>query len=172
MSIPTLMTAHLVLRGFREDDLDAVAEMYADNDYARFITPDGKPYTRAISWRTLCGFAGHWALRGYGFWGVEEKASRKLIGSVGCHFPEGWPAKEVGWSIHKAHWGKGYATEAARAALHYAANTLRWPHAIHVINPANVRSAAVAAKLGSVREDVWLRDGVELHLYGQDLKPD
>lgn len=170
MSIPVLSTARLTLRGFREDDFDAVAAMYADPDFARFITINGQPYGPEMSWRTLCTMTGHWTLRGYGMWALEEKASGILVGFAGPHYPAGWPDREVGWAVAKPHWGKGYATEAARAGIDYAANVLHWPHVIHVINPANARSIAVAERLGSKPERTWPRDGKELTLYGQDLK--
>jgi RimJ/RimL family protein N-acetyltransferase len=167
MNIPELTTARLRLRGFRAEDIDAVAAMYAEEEFARFITPEGKALTRPLSWRSMATMSGHWMLRGYGMWAVDEKSSGAMIGFVGTHFPEGWPAQEVGWAIAKPHWGKGYAVEAARASMDYAFTTLHWPRAIHVINPENARSISVALKLGSVRDGTWNRDGKELWLYAQ-----
>ncbi len=63
--------------------------------------------------------------------------------------PEGWPGTEVGWGIVRAHWGKGYATEAAAAAIDWVFEELGWDEVIHVIAPDNVASQRVAAKLGS-----------------------
>jgi RimJ/RimL family protein N-acetyltransferase len=168
-SFPELSTERLLMRGFGESDFDALVAMYAEPDFARFITFNGQPYGVGMAWRTICTMTGHWVLRGYGMWAVEEKSSRTLVGFVGPHFPADWPAQEIGWAIAKTHWGKGYATEAARAAMAYAAQTLKWRHVIHVINPENVRSAAVALKLGSKPEGTWQREGKELTLYGQDL---
>ncbi|MBL8644271.1 MAG: GNAT family N-acetyltransferase [Rhodospirillaceae bacterium] len=158
------------MRAFQEPDIAGVVAMYADEDFSRFITFDGKPYGRENSWRSMSNIMGHWALRGYGMWAVVETASNDLVGFAGPHFPEGWPAKEVGWAIGKDYWGKGYATEAAQAAMDYARTALKWPHVIHVINPLNTRSITVAERLGSAREGQWIRDGKELWLYGQDLK--
>lgn len=169
MSIPVHTTERLILRGFRESDVDAMTVIYSDPDVAQFITFDGKPQNREYAWRVMTNHTGHWGLRGYGMWGVEEKASGLLIGIVGPHFPETWPGQEVGWAIARSHWGRGYATEAARASIDYAARVLRWSHVIHVINPINVRSIAVAEKLGSRREGTWQRDEKELLIYGQDI---
>ncbi len=166
---PELNTARLLLRGFQDTDFEAVAAMYAEPDFAQFITFNGQPYGIDMAWRTICTMAGHWVLRGYGFWAVEEKSSGALVGFVGPHYPADWPGQEVGWAIAKPHWGKGYATEAARAAIDYAARVLGWRHVIHVIHPDNVRSAAVALKLGSKPESTWVRNDKDLTLYGQDL---
>ena len=63
--------------------------------------------------------------------------------------PEGWPGHEVAWILAREAWGKGYATEAATAAMDWAVDTLGWSDIIHVIDPANAASIAVATKLGS-----------------------
>lgn len=167
MNIPELTTARLKLRGFRAEDINAIAPMYAEDDFARYITQEGKALSRPIAWRSMAQMAGHWALRGFGMWVVEENETKQPIGFVGTHCPEGWPDTEVGWAIAKPHWGKGYATEAARASLVYAFTVLKWTRAIHVIDPANERSIAVAEKLGSHRDGVWNRDGKELLIYAQ-----
>jgi RimJ/RimL family protein N-acetyltransferase len=167
MTIPTLATERLIMRDFRADDIDAMASIYSDEDVARFITMDGKPQSRENAWRSMATMMGHRALRGYGMWAVEEKTTSQLIGFVGPHFPEGWPGQEIGWAIAKTKWGLGYATEAARASLDYAFKTLRWPRAIHIINPLNTRSIVVAEKIGSRKENVWIRDGKELLIYAQ-----
>jgi RimJ/RimL family protein N-acetyltransferase len=170
MIIPRIETEHLILRAFCEADMDAMASMYADTEVPRFITPDGLPKDREYAWRTMTNLMGHWMLRGFGMWAVEEKASGRLAGYVGPYYPETWPDKEIGWTIARELWGKGYASEAARAALAYARDTLKWPRVIHVIDPANLRSVAVAERLGSKRVGAWERYGKPLHLYGQDLK--
>lgn len=68
---------------------------------------------------------GHWALRGYGQWVVERKADATLLGRCGLWNPEGWPGLELGWKVARGAWGDGYATEAARAAMHWAFTACR-----------------------------------------------
>src|SRR5438270_8909308 len=95
---------------------------------------------------------GHWQLRGFGLWAVEERETGLLAGRAGCWRPEGWPGLEVGWTLRREFWGRGYATEAARAALGHAFTALRQTHVISLIRPENARSLAVARRLGMCHE--------------------
>jgi RimJ/RimL family protein N-acetyltransferase len=166
-TIPTLETSRLTLRVFRADDIEAMAQIYADPDVARYITMDGLPQSRLNAWRSMTNIMGHWALRGFGMWAVELKARQELIGFMGPHFPESWPGEEIGWALAQAHWGHGYATEGVKACLDYAFDVLKWPKVIHIINPANTRSIAVAEKVGSTKVDTWKMGERELLIYGQ-----
>lgn len=147
IEIPTLTTDRLILRAFRDDDLDAYAEMCADPEVMRYLG-EGKTLSRADAWRQLAFFVGHWALRGFGLWALEEKASGRFIGRAGLLQPEGWPGFEVGWTLARPWWGKGYATEAAREALRYAFDELDRDHVISIIRPDNLPSIRVAERLG------------------------
>ena len=102
------------------------------------------------AWRALCMILGHWRLRGYGFFTVEDKVSGAWVGRVGPWYPHGWVAPEIGWSITRAHWGKGYGPEAAAASMDFVFEQLGWDRVIHLIHPDNANSQAVARKLGSV----------------------
>jgi RimJ/RimL family protein N-acetyltransferase len=146
---PRLETERLVLRAIDADrDFEAYAAMMADEETARFI---GGVQERAAAWRAMCSILGHWQVRGYGFFAVEEKGTGELVGRVGPWFPEGWPAREVGWTIVRSRWGRGYAVEAATAALDWVFDGLGWEAAIHTIQPENTPSIGVATKLGAVR---------------------
>jgi RimJ/RimL family protein N-acetyltransferase len=160
----TLATERLVLRMFRESDLDAYAQMCADPEVMRYIT--GVPMTRDEAWRNMALVLGHWQLRGFGLWAVEERASGLLAGRVGCWQPEGWPGLEVGWSLLRAFWGLGYATEAAQAALNHAFVGLRQTHVISLIQPENARSVRVARRLGMRREGQADLLGYAVLVYG------
>ena len=91
---------------------------------------------------------GHWQLRGYGLWAAELKETGALVGRIGLHDPEGWPAFEVGWLIDKAQWGRGLATEGGAAAIDFAFQRLNRPHVASLIRPGNAASIRVAEKLG------------------------
>ncbi len=108
--------------------------------------------TRDEAWRNMALVLGHWQLRGFGLWAVEERASGLLAGRVGCWRPEGWPGLEVGWSLLRAFWGLGYATEAGRATLNHAFCELGETHVVSLIQPENARSIRVARRLGMRRE--------------------
>jgi RimJ/RimL family protein N-acetyltransferase len=71
-----------------------------------------------------------------------------LVGRIGFWNPEGWPDFELGWMLRRAFWGRGYATEAARAALGVAFTQLDRPHVISLIHPDNAASIRVARRLG------------------------
>ena len=156
--IPVLVTERLRLRSFRSEDIDAWAAMMADPDVARYIAP--APMTREESWRSIAGSLGHWQLRGYGTWAVERKSDRAMLGRVGMINPEGWPGLEIGWTLGKPYWGKGYATEAAAVAMRYAFLTQPVAKLISCIDPDNVASQAVALRLGESKgERTALRVG-------------
>lgn len=161
----TLETDRLVLRQFRESDLDAYSEICADSEVMRYVGA-GQPLTRAETWRSIATVLGHWQLRGFGLWAVETKADGQLIGRVGCWQPEGWPDFELGWLLGRAYWGRGYAIEAARASLHYAFATLGRSHVISLIKPGNQRSINVATRLGETLEGETGLFGDPVMIYG------
>ena len=147
--IPRLHTQRLVLREWRNSDLDAFAAFYGDADVMRYL--GGDTLARNDAWRSMATAAGHWVLRGYGLWVVERQSDGAVIGRVGLINSEGWPGLEVGWTLGKPHWGQGYATEAARAAMAYGFLTQPVEKLISLIDPDNKPSQAVAQRLGESR---------------------
>ena len=163
-----LETERLLLRMFRESDLDAWAEICAQAMVMRYISC-GRTLSREEAWRDMALMLGHWQLRGYGLWAVEERPSGTLLGRIGCWRPEGWPGLEVGWMLGHQHWGHGYATEGARAALKYAFTVLKVPHVISLIYPENTPSVRLAHRLGEQLEgtmEISSIPGVQLSVYG------
>lgn len=148
MEIPQIVTDRLLLRAFRAEDLDAYADMVADPEVMRFLA-DGRPLGRSDAWRQLAMFAGHWQLRGFGVWAVEERATGKFVGRIGCFQPEGWPAFEIAYTLARPAWGKGYAREAAGVSLQYARETLGRTEIVSIIRPGNHASIRVATLLGA-----------------------
>jgi RimJ/RimL family protein N-acetyltransferase len=134
----------------RASDFDAYAEMCADPEVMRYIG-DGQPLARPLAWRNLAMMVGHWSLRGYGLWAAEERSSGVLVGRIGFWNPEGWPGFELGWMLRKAFWGRGYATEGARAALRHGFAGLGEAQVISLIHPDNATSIRVAQRLGERR---------------------
>jgi RimJ/RimL family protein N-acetyltransferase len=156
--IPCLQTDRLMLRAFTQEDLDEWAAIMGDPDVARYIAP--APMTRDEAWRSMASSLGHWLLRGYGTWAVELKSTGEMVGRVGMINPEGWPGLEIGWTLGKAAWGRGYATEAAAAAMRYAFLTQPVDRIISCIDPENRSSQAVAVRIGETRgERTALRVG-------------
>jgi RimJ/RimL family protein N-acetyltransferase len=142
--IPTITTDRLVLRAPRADDLPAFAAFYGSAD-ARHV---GGPQDEAETWRYLAQVIGHWQMRGFGRWMVEEKDTPGAIGLIGLHQPLDWPAPEVGWILWAGK-GKGYATEAAKRSRAYAQDTLGLTGLISCIDPENAVSKRVAERLGA-----------------------
>jgi len=145
-TVPAIETERLLLRLPRIEDFDAYAEMHAHEEAARHI---GGTLLRAPAWRKFLQMPGAWMMQGYAMFSVVEKSSGRWIGQAGPWQPEGWPGTEVGWAFHPAAWGKGYATEAATAAIDWAFAQLGWSEVIHSIAPANAPSQALARRLGS-----------------------
>ena len=141
-----LDTPRLILRPPRLEDLDPWTLMMQDEPTARFI---GGVMPRATCWRQLMTMIGSWHAHGFAMFSVIEKTSGRWIGRLGPWQPEGWPGTEIGWSIVRDCWGKGYAVEGAIAATDWAIATLRWTDIIHSIAPENLASQRVAEKLGS-----------------------
>jgi RimJ/RimL family protein N-acetyltransferase len=170
MVMVRLETERLILRMWREeDDFEPYARMCADPEVMRFL--GGQTFSRMEAWRHMALLVGHWHLRGYGHWAVEEKASGQMIGRIGFLYPVGWPDFEIGWTLAREHWGKGYAIEGARRALEYAFTELDREHVISLIHPENQGSIRVAERLGERVEGKAEMFGMELLVYGIDRTP-
>jgi RimJ/RimL family protein N-acetyltransferase len=170
MNVPELQTERLVMRGFRDEDLDALAELSADPEVTKWVgDPNG--LTREETWRRLAYFVGHWELRGFGQWALFEREGGRMVGRAGLLQPEGWPGLEVGWLVGREFWGRGYAPEAGRAAMDWAHEALGADHIISLIEDENERSARVAEKLGmTVEGRTRIVDGkFEVRIFGTDL---
>ena len=147
---PVIETDRLVLRRWCGADVAPNTAMLADPATARFITADGKPVTsELVGWRNAAVMSGHWVLHGFGMFVVEEKSTCEFVGRVGPWFPPGWPGFEVGWGIASGFRGKGYAIEAARAAIDWSFATFELDRIIHCIDRENTASQAVARRLGA-----------------------
>jgi len=165
-AIPTLETERLILRATRVDDFEAYADFYqSERSHHR-----GGPLDRSQAWEMFAAEVGHWVLRGYGLWSVDEKSSGAYCGLVGLYNPEGWPAPEVGWLVWEHHEGKGIAREAAIRARSYAFETLAWPQVASCIPEGNDRSIRLAERLGaSFDRRVARAGGVDLLVYVHPL---
>jgi RimJ/RimL family protein N-acetyltransferase len=161
--IPTVETARLRLRAFRENDLDAHATMLGDPEIVRFL--GGQVATREETWRRLLGGAGLWAVLGFGYWAIEERETGAYLGQIGfSDFKremtpsiEGLP--EIGWMLATSAQGKGIATEAAQGALGWADAALPGRRVVAIIDAANLASIRVAEKIGlSAREPALYKD--------------
>ena len=146
---PTLETENLILRPFKDDDVDDYFGVLDSPEVRRWLhIPES--LDRSDAWQQMAWFVGQWELRGTGHWALEEKKSGQFVGRAGLHRPErhDWPGVEVGWLLHPDYWGRGYATEAGAAAVRYGFEELQVDKLFSCILPENHRSQAVAKRLG------------------------
>ncbi|WP_298436419.1 GNAT family N-acetyltransferase [uncultured Jannaschia sp.] len=159
-AIAPLETERLELRVPVEADWPAHLA-FGLSDRMRFT---GGPTDRWGAWRSFTSMLGHWLLRGYGFWQVLEKRTGTRVGKVGVLFHDSWPEPELAWHLYDGATGKGYATEAARAARADAWNRLGLGPLMSPIDPENHASRAVAERLGARLEgtDALLGETAEI----------
>ncbi len=143
--VPQLETERLILRAHRESDIAAEIGFY-QSEASKMV---GGPMEANDVWRCISMMMGHWALRGYGFWALEEKATGTYVGRAGPWMPLGYDEPEIGWTLMNHATGKGYATEAALSARSYAYDVLGWTTATSLTLPENTASQAVAKRLGA-----------------------
>ncbi len=155
LPVPELRTDRLVLRGHRLADFDDCRRMWGHPDVVRHI--GGEPLSRERVWTILLRYVGHWALMGYGYWVVEDKATGRFLGEVG--FAEGKrdidppleDVPEMGWVLVPEAQGRGLATEAVRAALAWLEEQRGARRTLCIIDPENAASIRVAEKCGFER---------------------
>jgi RimJ/RimL family protein N-acetyltransferase len=153
-----LETERLVLRRWRDADLEGYAAMNADPEVMRFIH-DGHVHDRVEAAASLGRIRAQWDEHGFGLWAVEGRASGSFMGFCGVGFPRFLPAlatsPEIGWRFMRTHWGKGYATEAAITSRDDFFRSTGYDHVISLSQAANVASQRIMEKIGMRRvEDV------------------
>ncbi len=149
MIAPVIRTERLTLRMPQASDWEAFRAFRLSGRAAPVFGSE----TEALSWTLFAAFFGHWQLRGFGRFIIEERATGNAVGHVGPYFPQGWPEPELTWSLwFDAAEGQGIAHEAALAARDYVYRNLAWKTAVSFIDSANVRSIALATRLGATFE--------------------
>lgn len=143
-SVPRLPTERLLLREYRSEDFDAFAAHLADAESMAHLDIRD----RKTAWRIFGSHAGMWLLDGAGWWAMEERETGAVVGSVGTFYRDGSTVLEIGWNTYRASWGKGFASEAAAAALAYALDVRAEPKVHALIAPGNVSSLRVAERIG------------------------
>ena len=162
MNIPTLTTERLIMRGWRESDLDSLVEFHSDSLTKSIYKIEP---IRGDIWRRIAMGIGHWHLRGFGVWLLEEKETHDYVGQCGHWHPDGWPEVEVGYGVHPRHRGKGYAVEAATLARDYGYEKHHFKRLVSYIQPSNANSIRVAEKMGAVPDGTFDMSGIPHTVY-------
>lgn len=148
----TIETERLILRPWQPSDRAPFWAMGQDAEVMQYLLP---LTDRAASDAVAEKLNTHIEMHGFGFWALEEKGGAPFIGFTGLIHVSAdkpfAPAVEIGWRLARAHWGKGYASEAARASLAYGFDTLKLNEIVSLTVPANTRSQAVMKRIGMTR---------------------
>ncbi len=153
MAVPALQTPRLILREWRDSDLEPLAANSADPEVMALLMG---PIDRAASDAFAARCRDHFATHGFGLWALEAPGQAGFIGLAGLMIvpfaAPFTPAVEIGWRLARPFWGQGYATEAATAALEDGFGRLGLSEIVAYTTPANHRSRAVMARLGMSRD--------------------
>ena len=147
-----IRTERLVMRGWRESDLAPWAAMNADPEVRQYVGPL-LTFEQAAAW--ALNFQDDLDRYGFGFWALEVRASGEFIGFTGLGIVDGeMPVTgiEIGWRLARPAWGRGYATEAALAAMDYGFGVMGLPEIVAVAMARNLRSQAVMRRIGMTRD--------------------
>lgn len=144
-----LQTERLVLREWRNEDLDPFASMNSDPEVMQFMP---KLLSRDESVALIQRIRDHFHYYGFGWWALEVREAQSFVGFVGLSIPRFeapfTPCVEIGWRLAREAWGQGFATEAARAAVTFGFNKLGLNEILSFTVPDNVRSRSVMERLG------------------------
>jgi ribosomal-protein-alanine N-acetyltransferase len=142
-----IATDRLILRRLRKDDLETYAKIMGAKEVGKWF-PKGDGYTREESEKSLNAILKHWGKHGFGIWAIINKANGVLIGRCGLNLIDETSEVEVDFVLTPNSWGKGYATEAAKAALAYGFQKLKLQNIIALAKPENTASRRVIEKIG------------------------
>lgn len=158
-----LETGRLVLRMFGEADWPAYHAYCSDAESTRYTFR--RALSESESWYALANMLGHWQLRGYGPYALEEKSSGNVLGTAGLWYPKEWPEAEIKWALVRCYRGKGFAGEAARAVQAMARQHVPHLSPISLIHPENAASVKLALAVGARFEKEVPFRGALWHVY-------
>ena len=163
-----LRTERLLLRLWRDDDLAELQRVNSDPRFTRFLNPGGEVYTPEWTADKLVRMRADWKEQSWGTWAVEGLDTGRLVGRVGFQFHRFWPDDpELGWGVDPDLWGRGYATEAAHAALGHGFGVLGFERVVSILHPENTPSIRVAEKIGErpYANVHWAQGDLDLFVY-------
>jgi len=164
IDMPTIETARLTLRPIMMRDLESLQRLiYGDADATKYL-PTGKPWPLGETQALVAWWVGQWQARKFGVWAVTETATGEFLGDCGLmYMPSTTHTIELMYSLRKSAWGKGYASEAAQAAVRHGFEQMGLEHIVALAVPENIGSRRVMEKIG------MRFDGITAKYYGADL---
>ncbi|MBD2771894.1 GNAT family N-acetyltransferase [Iningainema tapete] len=157
----TLQFADFTMKPLQLSDLDTLAAIWLDTEVTKFLPSRGKPIPREQTEKSLAYFVEHWQKFGYGIWAIEDNSLSSMIGYCGLRYLEELKEVEVLYALAKAHWGKGIATVATKAAIKFGFDVAKLDKIIALAFPENTASRRVMEKAG-------LRYEKQVHIFGLD----
>lgn len=158
VEVPTIETPRLRLRRFVADDYAAICAIHADPEAMRYLG-DGRTRDGARTWAQLCMWTGAHALRRGGWFAVTRRSDGMVLGRCGINAQPAWPEPELAYALARAHWGQGFAAEAAGAVRDWAWRTQQPSTLVSMVKIGNAASARVAAKLGATLTGTLVFEG-------------
>lgn len=164
----TLTSARLRFEPFDERHLDGLHAMNGDPEVMRWL--GGRPETIDDTRAVIARVRARWAEFGFGWWALVERATDEVVGAAGLKHLEHDRANphEIGWRLHRAHWGRGLADEAARTILRHAFDTVGAPQVVAICHPGNAASERLMRKLGMAAAGLQTWDGDEVAVHRLD----
>jgi RimJ/RimL family protein N-acetyltransferase len=167
-NVPVIETERLLLRGWRDGDVEDYARICSDREVMRHMW-GGVPQPDALVAREVDELVEHWERLGFGHWAVEERATGLMVGRTGIKRHDDWELDpentEVGWLFARSRWGRGYATEAALAAVRFAFEEVCRPEVISIAAVGNAASRRVMEKAGLSMRGVRHWRGMDVAWY-------
>jgi [ribosomal protein S5]-alanine N-acetyltransferase len=161
MNIPTIETTHLLLRAWAPEDADTWFDIQQEEGILRYF-PNQVPPSREKAGAYIAHQSAHWAKFGYGHWAVVTREDGRVVGWNGLEYLPELDESEVAYLLSKRVWGRGYATEAARAAVRFGFERAGLSEIIGLVHPANTGSVRVLEKCGMICGDQITLWGMEL----------
>lgn len=164
-NLSLFQTERLLVRQLSSDDFDDMFAVYSDPEAMRWVD-DGQPITQDECRYWIGVTQKNYETRGYGMSAIVLRATGKVIGFCGIVHPSGQEVAEIKYALLQAHWGKGYATEMARAMIDYGYREYGLREMIATIAPDNLASQKVMAKVGMIHaETIDNEDGTFTELF-------
>ena len=167
IEIPTINTPHLTLRPIVPADAAALYRIYQNEGVLQYFPNPTPPPLEKVQ-RFVAFQQAHWEKYGYGNWGVVLEGEGKIIGWAGLQYLPELDETEVGFLLDRPFWGKGYATEAARASIQFGFEHFDLDHIIALVHPENIASRRVIEKCGLRLVQTLSLWGIQLMRYRKD----